>query len=109
MNLLIAIFDGIVGFVRRNPLFCLLIFLLALFAPSVLGGIAMSGGRGKCVGILFGVMSYTVIDKIIVAPKMNTLLNDTVKGTILIVAIIVQTMAPVIREHIQARRRRRLS
>ena len=41
MNLLIAIFDGIVGFVRRNPLFCLLIFLLALFAPSVLGGIAM--------------------------------------------------------------------
>ena len=69
----------------------------------------MSGGRGKCVGILFGVMSYTVIDKIIVALKMNTLLNDTVKGTILIVAIIVQTMAPVIREHIQARRRRRLS
>ena len=53
--------------------------------------------------------SYTVIDKIIVALKMNTLLNDTVKGTILIVAIIVQTMAPVIREHIQARRRRRLS
>ena len=78
-------------------------------AAVVLGGIAMSGGRGKCVGILFGVMSYTVIDKIIVALKMNTLLNDTVKGTILIVAIIVQTMAPVIREHIQARRRRRLS
>ena len=41
MNLLIAIIDGIVGFIRRNPLFCLLIFLLALFAPSVLGGIAM--------------------------------------------------------------------
>lgn len=40
MNLLIAIIDGIVGFIRRNPLFCLLIFLLALFAPSVLGGIA---------------------------------------------------------------------
>ena len=35
MNLLIAIIDGIVGFIRRNPLFCLLIFLLALFAPSV--------------------------------------------------------------------------
>ena len=27
MNLLIAIIDGIVGFIRRNPLFCLLIFL----------------------------------------------------------------------------------
>jgi len=76
-------------------------------AAVVLGGISMSGGRGKCVGILFGVMSYTVIDKIIVALKMNTLLNDTVKGTILIVAIIIQTMAPVIKEHIATRRHRR--
>ena len=76
-------------------------------AAVVLGGISMAGGRGKCVGILFGMMSYTIIDKIIVALKMNTLLNDTVKGAILIVAIIVQTMAPVVREHFAARRARR--
>ena len=76
-------------------------------AAVVLGGISMAGGRGKCVGILFGVMSYTVIDKIIVALKMNTLLNDTVKGIILIVAIIIQTMGPVIKEHFAARRARR--
>ena len=76
-------------------------------AAVVLGGISMAGGRGKCVGILFGVMSYTIIDKIIVALKMNTLLNDTVKGSILIVAIIVQTMSPVIREHFAARKARR--
>ena len=76
-------------------------------AAVVLGGISMAGGSGKCVGILFGVMSYTVIDKIIVALKMNTLLNDTVKGAILIVAIIVQTMSPVVREHLAARRVRR--
>ena len=78
-------------------------------AAVVLGGISMAGGRGKCVGILFGIMSYTIIDKIIVALKMNTLLNDTVKGAILIVAIIVQTMAPVVREHLAARRARRLN
>lgn len=41
MNLFTAILDGAVAFVRRNPLFCLLILMLALFAPSVLGGIAM--------------------------------------------------------------------
>ena len=76
-------------------------------AAVVLGGISMAGGRGKCVGILFGVMSYTVIDKIIVALKMNTLLNDTVKGAILIVAIIIQTMSPVIKEYFAARRLRR--
>ncbi|MBR3503358.1 MAG: ABC transporter permease [Clostridia bacterium] len=76
-------------------------------AAVVLGGISMAGGRGKCVGILFGIMSYTIIDKIIVALKMNTLLNDTVKGAILIVAIIVQTMSPVVKEHFAARRARR--
>ena len=38
---------------------------------------------------------------------MNTLLNDTVKGAILIVAIIVQTMSPVVREQLAARRVRR--
>lgn len=41
MNFLTALIDGLTGFVRRNPLFCLLLLLLALFAPSVLGGIAM--------------------------------------------------------------------
>ncbi|MDE7069281.1 MAG: DUF4834 family protein [Alistipes sp.] len=41
MNFLTALIDGLTGFVRRNPLFCLLLLLLALFAPSVLEGIAM--------------------------------------------------------------------
>lgn len=41
MNFLTALIDGLTGFVRRNPLFCLLLLLLAIFAPSVLGGIAM--------------------------------------------------------------------
>lgn len=76
-------------------------------AAVVLGGISMAGGRGKCIGILFGVLSYTIIDKIIVALKMNTLIQDGVKGAILIVVIIIQTMSPVIREHIAARRMRR--
>ncbi len=43
-------------------------------AAAVLGGISMSGGKGKCLGILFGAMSYTIIDKIIVSLKMDLLL-----------------------------------
>ena len=78
-------------------------------AAVVLGGISMAGGRGKCIGILFGVLSYTIIDKIIVAMKMNTLIQDGVKGAILIVVIIIQTMSPVIREHLAARKMRRMN
>ena len=67
-------------------------------ASAVLGGISMSGGRGKCLGILFGAMSYTVIDKIIVALKMDSLINDAIKGIILLVVILIQLAGPKIKE-----------
>ncbi len=76
-------------------------------AAVVLGGISMAGGRGKCSGIFFGMLSYTIIDKIIVAMKMNTLIQDGVKGAILIVVIIIQTMSPVIKEHFTTMKMRR--
>ena len=63
-------------------------------ASAVLGGISMSGGRGKCLGILFGAMSYTVIDKIIVALKMDSLINDAIKGIILLLVILIQMAGP---------------
>ena len=66
--------------------------------PSVLGGIAMSGGRGKMLGVLFGAMSYTIVDKIIVALKMDSLINNAIKGIILILVILVQVAGPQIRE-----------
>ncbi|MDD2958769.1 MAG: ABC transporter permease [Lachnospiraceae bacterium] len=59
-------------------------------AAVVIGGISMSGGRGKIMGIIFGTMSFTLIDKIITALGMNALLNDTVKGVILLVAVGLQ-------------------
>ncbi len=63
-------------------------------AAVVLGGISMSGGKGKCLGIFFGALSYTIIDKIIVALKMDSLINNAVKGIILILVIMVQIMGP---------------
>ena len=39
-------------------------------------------------------MSYTVIDKIIIALKMDSLINDTIKGVILIVVILIQVAGP---------------
>ena len=67
-------------------------------ASVVLGGIAMSGGRGKMLGVLFGAMSYTVVDKIIVALNMDSLINNAIKGIILILVILVQVAGPQIRE-----------
>ena len=74
-------------------------------AAVVLGGISMAGGKGRCLGILFGALSYTVIDKIIIALKMDSLINDAIKGVILIVVIMIQVAGPQIREHFQRRHR----
>lgn len=70
-------------------------------AAVVIGGISMSGGKGKILGIAFGAMSYTIIDKIIASLGVDALINDTIKGTILLLAVMVQIVVPVIRQRIR--------
>ena len=67
-------------------------------AAVVIGGISMSGGKGKLLGVLFGAMSYTIIDKIISSLGLDALINDTIKGSILLVAVFIQIVIPAIRE-----------
>lgn len=72
-------------------------------AAVVIGGISMSGGRGLLLGALFGAMSYTIIDKIIASLGVDALINDTIKGSILLVAVFVQIMVPAIRARMKTR------
>lgn len=65
---------------------------LYAIASCVIGGIAMTGGRGNIIGILFGALSFQIIDKIIAALGLNPLINDTIKGSILLVAVIIQVI-----------------
>ena len=67
-------------------------------AAVVIGGISMSGGKGKLLGVLFGAMSYTIIDKIISSLGLDALINDTIKGSILLVDVFIQIVIPAIRE-----------
>lgn len=65
-------------------------FELYAISAVVIGGLSLSGGKGKMIGIVFGTMAFTLIDKIITALGMNALLNDTVKGVILLIAVGIQ-------------------
>ena len=65
-------------------------FELYAISAVVIGGISMTGGKGKISGVVFGTMSFTIIDKIITALGMNALLNDSVKGMILLTAVGIQ-------------------
>jgi len=63
----------------------------------------MSGGKGKLLGVVFGAMSYTIIDKIIASLGFDALINDTIKGSILLLAVMVQIVVPMLRQKIKAK------
>ena len=76
-------------------------FEMYAIAAVVLGGIAMAGGRGNMLGVLFGALSYASIDFIIVSiPAFSADIQDTFKGLVLILVILVQTAGPGIRERL---------
>ena len=77
-------------------------------AAVVLGGINMAGGRGNMLGVLFGALSYTTINFIIVSiPALSTDIQNAFQGLVLILVILVQTVGPVIRENFRNARKRR--
>ncbi len=66
-------------------------------AAVVIGGVSMSGGKGKIAGICFGAMSYAIIDKIIASLGLDALISDAIKGSILLFAVLIQIIIPQIR------------
>jgi ribose transport system permease protein len=76
-------------------------------AAVVLGGINMSGGRGNLLGVLFGALSYTAINFIIVSvPAFSIDIQNTFQGLVLILVILVQTAGPAFKEQFMGRRRK---
>ena len=77
-------------------------------ASVVLAGVSMAGGKGNMVGVIFGALSYTTINFIIVSiPGLSVDIQDTFQGLVLIVVILIQTVGPVIKENLQRAQKRR--
>lgn len=78
-------------------------------ASVVLGGVSMSGGRGKILGVLFGAMSYCTVNTIIAISGLPITMQDTFQGIVLIAVIFIQTVSPIIKEKIDHYRKRKLN
>ena len=63
---------------------------LNTIAMAVVGGIAMEGGKGKILGVLFGIIILGVINNILTIIGMNVYLVNAVKGAIIIGAVLLQ-------------------
>ena len=59
-------------------------------AAVAIGGTTMSGGHGKVVGTFFGIVSYQMIDSILVYAGINPYLNGLVQGIIIVIAVLLQ-------------------
>lgn len=80
-------------------------FEMYSIAAVVLGGIAMAGGRGNMLGVLFGALSYATVVFIIVSiPALGADIQNAFQGLVLILVILVQTAGPSIRERFRRRR-----
>ena len=79
-------------------------------AAVVLAGINMAGGRGNMLGVIFGALSYTTINFIIVSiPGLSVDIQDTFQGLVLIIVILIQTVGPVIKENFRRARKRKVN
>lgn len=77
-------------------------------ASVVLAGINMAGGRGNLLGVIFGALSYTTINFIIVSiPGLSVDIQDTFQGLVLIIVILIQTAGPAVKESIQLAKKRK--
>ena len=79
-------------------------------AAVVLAGVNMAGGKGNMLGVIFGALSYTTINFIIVSvPGLSVDIQDTFQGLVLIIVILIQTAGPSIKESIQRAKKRKLA
>ena len=77
-------------------------------AAIVLGGINMAGGKGNIVGIIFGAISYSAINFIIVSiPGLSVDMQNACQGFVLIAVILVQTLGPIFKEKINTSKKRK--
>ncbi len=63
---------------------------LNAIAMAVVGGIAMEGGKGSMIGALFGILIMGIINNILTIMGMDVYLVNAVKGTIIIIAVLLQ-------------------
>ena len=64
---------------------------LDAIAAAIIGGTSFSGGRGRVVGTLFGALSLQLIESLLIAARIPPFLTGLVKGTIILVAVLLQS------------------
>jgi ribose transport system permease protein len=71
------------------------LYELDAIAAAIIGGTALTGGRGTIVGSLLGVLIFTQITNLFVINNLQLDLQRIIKGGIIVVAVLIQAF-PII-------------
>ena len=67
-------------------------FTMNSVAAVVLGGTALSGGRGSFIGTVAGVITYSLILGLLIFWGVNSFYQDMIKGLILVAALAINAL-----------------
>ncbi len=63
-----------------------------VIAACVIGGVSMSGGRGSVAGALFGAIIMAMIPKALPLLHINALWQNTIKGVMILVVVVINVI-----------------
>jgi ribose transport system permease protein len=67
------------------------LYELDAIAAAIIGGTALTGGRGTIIGSLLGVLIFTQITNLFVINNLQIDSQRIIKGGIIVVAVLIQT------------------
>ena len=73
-------------------------YTLNSVAAVVIGGIALTGGKGSIVGAIFGALALGILNNIIFYSGASSYLQILAKGTIIVLALVLSAVPTLIRE-----------
>lgn len=79
-------------------------YSLKSIASAVIGGIAMSGGRGDMTGAVLGALIINLVNKIIFFSGLTTAYQTMVNGAIVIVALLVSFVYSYVNKRIKEKK-----
>jgi ribose transport system permease protein len=66
------------------------LYELDAIAAVIIGGTALTGGRGTVVGSVVGVVIFTTISNIFILNNLQTETQNIAKGVIIVIAVLLQ-------------------
>jgi ribose transport system permease protein len=69
------------------------LYELDAIAAVIIGGTALTGGRGSRVGSMLGVLVFTTITNLFILNGLSTPIQNIAKGVIIIIAVLIQSRA----------------